>query len=162
MPKFVSNTIQVHVAAWVEYLHQFKYLALRRASSDPLYPGLWQAITGTIEPRETAVDCALREIREETGLDPKQVWTIPFVAVFFDPYKDQVNASPVFGVTVDFSSKISISAEHDDYRWLSLEQFIEIVGLPSHKIGAQYFWEYILSKESRGMFKFDDRSNDLF
>ncbi len=162
MPKFVSNTIQVHVAAWVEHLQQYNYLALRRGSTDPLYPGLWQAITGTIEPSETAINCAIREIREETGLIPKQVWTIPFVAVFFDPYKDEVNASPIFGVTVDFNQQISISGEHDDYKWLSLEQFIEVVELPSHKIGARYFWDYILSKRDKSMFKFKNQDLKMY
>ncbi|MFN3307237.1 MAG: NUDIX domain-containing protein [Candidatus Kapaibacteriota bacterium] len=161
MPKFVSNTIQVHVAAWVEHLQQYNYLALRRASTDPLYPGLWQAITGTIEPSETAIACAFREVQEETGLTPKEIWTIPFVAVFFDPYKDEVNASPVFGVAVDFNPQISISCEHDDYKWLTLKQFIEVVELPSHKIGAQYFWDYILSKENKTMFKYKTSYLDM-
>ncbi|HLF11353.1 MAG TPA: dihydroneopterin triphosphate diphosphatase [Gammaproteobacteria bacterium] len=33
-------------------------------------PGFWQSVTGTLHWGETAAQCAAREVREETGLDP--------------------------------------------------------------------------------------------
>lgn len=154
MVSFYSNTVQVHISAWVEEAKDYKFLALKRSSKNPIYPGLWQAITGTIERNETAIECAIREVKEETGLEPKEIWTIPFVAVFFDPYKNEVNASPVFGVLVDYVENIVISSEHEDFLWLKLDEFIEKVPLPSHKIGTQYFWDYILRKADKSMFKY--------
>lgn len=154
MVKFVSNTVQVHIASWIEELKTYKYLALKRSRNNPIYPELWQAITGTIEANETAIECAIREVKEETGLDPLEIWTIPFVAVFFDPYKNEVNASPVFGVLVDYCDTIAISAEHEDFAWFELAEFIAKVPLPSHKIGAEYFWEYILRHPRKEMFRY--------
>jgi hypothetical protein len=48
MVEFFSNTVQVHIAAWVEELKTYKYLALKRSKNNPIYPELWQTITGTI------------------------------------------------------------------------------------------------------------------
>jgi len=38
------------------------------------YPGLWQMVTGKIKPYEKAYQTAMREIKEETGLVPVQLW----------------------------------------------------------------------------------------
>jgi 8-oxo-dGTP pyrophosphatase MutT (NUDIX family) len=154
MISFVANTIQVHIACEHPSTGQILFLALKRSSGNPIYPGLWQAVTGTIETGETAIECALREVEEETGLKPKEIWTIPFVGTFFDPYQNSVNAIPVFGVLVDYQEEIRISSEHTEFAWLSLEEFIERVPLPSHKLGAQYFWEYILRFPQRDMFRY--------
>ncbi len=154
MINFISNTIQVHVACCAGQEFQYKFLALKRSKANPIYPQLWQAITGTIEENETAVECAIREVKEETGLSVKEIWTIPFVAVFFDPYQNAINASPVFGVLTDLNEQVKISPEHEDFCWLTLNEFLERVPLPSHKLGAEYFWQYILSKLDKELFKY--------
>ncbi len=154
MINFISNTIQVHIASEHPVFGNLLFLALKRSRNNPIYPGIWQAITGTIEGEETAIECALREIEEETGLLVQEIWTVPFVGSFFDPYRNSISAIPVFGALVEFKEIVKISPEHEDYKWLTLEEFIELVPLPSHKIGAQYFWEYILRFPNREMFKY--------
>jgi 8-oxo-dGTP pyrophosphatase MutT (NUDIX family) len=42
-------------------------LLLRRSAGRPL-AGLWQCVTGTIEPGERVVAAAIRELEEETGI----------------------------------------------------------------------------------------------
>jgi dATP pyrophosphohydrolase len=42
-----------------------RVLLLERAD----YPGYWQSVTGSQEPGETLEDTAVRELREETGID---------------------------------------------------------------------------------------------
>lgn len=154
MINLVVNTIQIHVARPRNDGNGYEYLALQRSKSNPIYPNLWQAITGTIEGSESAIECAIREVREETGLELLSLWTIPFVAIFFDPYQNSVNASPVFGALVENGQAVRISSEHQDFEWLSLEEFVKRVPLPSHKRGAKYFWKYILASCNQEMFKF--------
>ena len=43
-------------------------LLLERAD----HPGWWQSVTGSQDPGETLEETALREVREETGLDARQ------------------------------------------------------------------------------------------
>lgn len=155
MLKFVSNTIQVHIVAYDSATNSYKFLALKRSRNNPLYPSLWQAVTGNIEEGETAIEATVREVWEETGLIPEEIWTIPFVATFFDPYLNVVHSSPVFGVLVNYVENISLSSEHEDYLWLSLNEFVDLVPLPSHKTGAYYLWDYILSKDDKSMFRYN-------
>ncbi|MGQ9820000.1 MAG: NUDIX domain-containing protein [Candidatus Kapaibacteriales bacterium] len=154
MISFIANTIQIHIARLRKDEIGYEYLALQRSKSNPIYPNLWQTITGTIERNESAVECAIREVYEETGLELSSVWTIPFVAIFFDPYQNSIQASPVFGGLVLNEQVVRISSEHQAFEWLLLEEFMRRVPLPSHKTGAKYFWEYILSTKDKEMFKF--------
>ncbi len=147
MPEFISNTIQVHIAAKVN--DGFKFLVLKRASNLSVYPDLWQVITGTIEGNDTALQTALREIDEETGLKPIKLWTVPYVAVFFDANKDQIHASPVFGALVEYQDNIRLSDEHQEYLWLDYKECVEKLELPSHREGTKILMEYILMNKGK-------------
>src|SRR5574340_1263327 len=52
----------------VIYTDDLEVLLLERAD----YPGYWQSVTGSCEPGEALRDTALREVREETGMDASQ------------------------------------------------------------------------------------------
>jgi dihydroneopterin triphosphate diphosphatase len=54
----VSTLVLVHTL-------DLRVLLLERAD----YPGYWQSVTGSQEPGETLEDTAVRELREETGID---------------------------------------------------------------------------------------------
>jgi dihydroneopterin triphosphate diphosphatase len=153
MPGFVSNTVQVHIARNNSGKSEFEFLLLQRSVNNVIYPGIWQVITGTIEVGESALQTALREVNEETGVVATDIWTLPYITHFFDPGKDLINASPVFGVLFDDNTKISLSPEHSDYKWLNMDECQKLLPLPSHKEGTKIFMEYVLMKEDRNMFK---------
>jgi dATP pyrophosphohydrolase len=54
----VSTLVLVHTP-------DLRVLLLERAD----YPGFWQSVTGSQEPGETLAETAVRELREETGID---------------------------------------------------------------------------------------------
>lgn len=142
MPGFISNTIQAHIASY--FGSEIKFLLLKRAVNLRLYPNIWQVVTGTIESGETALQCAEREIFEETGLTALEMWTIPYITHFFDLNKDIIHASPVFGILVDKDSPVILSDEHQDYEWLNLEDAKSKMILPTHIEGMRIFNEFIL------------------
>lgn len=156
MINFTSNTIQAHVAARTPD-GKIKYLLLKRSPDNPVYPNIWQVITGRIEENETAVQAAIRELREETALLPLKMWTIPYLAHFFNPRKNEINASPVFAFFTDYIENISISNEHSDFLWADFNNAINRLELPSHKEGTKLFREYILNNIETPMFKIDLR-----
>ena len=49
----------------VVYTPDLRVLLLERVD----YPGFWQSVTGSQEPGETLGETAVRELREETGID---------------------------------------------------------------------------------------------
>src|ERR1035437_1191565 len=52
----------------VIYTTEREVLLLERAD----HPGYWQSVTGSRDAEETLVETAIREVREETGLDVRQ------------------------------------------------------------------------------------------
>lgn len=153
MPEFVSNFIQVHMAAYDDEIQDYKFLVLQRASGLKVYPNIWQVITGTIEKGETALQTALREISEEIELIPNKIWTLPYLTTFFNAKKDTINASPVFAVLVDYVKTINISDEHQNYKWLNFQDCIDCLELPSHKQGTKIFLDYILNNKDNSKFE---------
>ncbi|MDT3739468.1 MAG: NUDIX domain-containing protein [Candidatus Kapabacteria bacterium] len=159
MISFISNTVQVHIAAYFEDYKGYKHLLLKRSPLVKVYPGIWQTITGTIESGENAVKTALRETMEETGTQPLRLWTLPYITRFFDAVNNSIHLSPVFGMLISPESKIILSDEHDSYEWLHLDPAIERLGLPSHREAVKIFDEYILSVNDQSLFEIKEISN---
>ena len=147
MPNIKSQFIQLHVFRRKE--ETFEFLALKRADDLRVYPGVWQVITGTIEESETAVQTALREINEETRLKPIRMWNVPTLTTFYDHTSDTVNLSPVFAAEVDDNAIVKLSAEHQDFRWLSHEDLLELLLLPSHQEASKILMNSILKTDSK-------------
>ena len=76
------------------------YLILRRAKTK-IYEHLWQGVAGKIEKGEKAWEAAVRELKEETGLDPARIFVADHVSRFYETHGDRLNLVPVFGIEVD-------------------------------------------------------------
>jgi dATP pyrophosphohydrolase len=140
--------IQVNIASRNKKDDDFLFLILKRSDSNIIYPSIWQVITGTIENNETAIQTAIREVFEETGLVPLKLWTIPYISSFYDYKKNEINIIPVFGMLTDFVDNISLSDEHQDFRWESYQECIKMLPLPQQSESLKIFKEYVLEKPS--------------
>ena len=78
----------------------------------------WQEISGLIEPRETAWEAALREIKEEPGLTPYRFYSADFVERFYESGQNVINLVPVFVGYVHDDAQVHLSEEHSDYMWV--------------------------------------------
>jgi len=106
-----------------------QFLCLRRAAGRSL-PGAWQPVTGKRRQRERAWEAAVREVREETGLGPARWWALETVSVYFDAELDRVRALPLFAAEVPARARVTLSREHDAFRWRT-----------AGAAGASYVWE---------------------
>ncbi|MBX3322147.1 MAG: NUDIX domain-containing protein [Phycisphaeraceae bacterium] len=107
-------------------------LQLRRTRS-PL-SGSWQPIMGHIEPGETALTAARREVQEETGLDSAApivlgLWALEQVHPFYLPDLDAIILSPRFALQVEASWTPTLNTEHDASRWI-----------PARDAGEHFMW----------------------
>ncbi len=96
-----------------------EHLLIRRAD-DRIYPGIWQPVTGGVDPSERVPLAALREVEEETGLggsDVEAFYDLDQVGSFFDEENDAIVNSVIFAVRVRPGATPRVSGEHVDLRW---------------------------------------------
>lgn len=118
------------------------YLLLRR-SEESLF-GTWQAVTGGIDPQETAAAAALRELYEETGLSPVRFYYADFVETFYIPERDKFFSSPLFVAFVE-QEEVSLSpSEHDAYEWVSLEEALSRLIWTEQRKAFSHVHEYFV------------------
>lgn len=94
-----------------------EFLQLRRAADD-FMGGTWQAVSGGIEPDETAWLAALRELKEEAGLVPIEFYRLPVINTFYISDHDTLWHSVPFCAIVDPKAQVTLNSEHDASRWV--------------------------------------------
>lgn len=92
---------------------EVEYLLLHRAHSGPRFEGdwAWTPPSGARQPGEDIVECARRELLEETGLCLKLTRTNVGDANWV-----------VFTAEASADAKITLNEEHDRYDWLMLDE----------------------------------------
>lgn len=108
------------VAVAVVVVEGHKLLALRRAQTKDAAPGVWEVVSGRLRVGEEPVAGALRETREETGLE------VEILERPVDCYSAKRGEAPM--VVLAFVAQVSGGAfrrskEHDDHRWVDLAGF---------------------------------------
>ena len=96
-------------------------LQLRRAAGDYM-GGTYQTIRGTLDAGETAWQAALRELREEAGLTPAEFYRLGTCETFYIPAGETTWLCPAFCAIVERSAGVTLNHEHDDHRWVAMEQ----------------------------------------
>ena len=124
-----------------------KYLILKRAKTK-MYEHLWQGVAGKIEKGEQAWQAAIRELKEETGLDPLKIFVADHVSKFYETHGDRVNIVPVFGVEVA-SDVVLLSSEHSDFKWVDFDGACSYLVWNGQKKGIAVVNEMIISNDDR-------------
>lgn len=115
-------------------------LLLERAD----HPGYWQSVTGSRESGETLRETAIREVREETGLDARQHiladWQSQNVYEIYPQWRYRYspeithNTEHVFGLQLPQPVAVQLDArEHLNFLWLAWQDAAEKVFSPSNR-----------------------------
>ena len=124
----------------VIYTPKLDVLLLERAD----HPGYWQSVTGSREQDETLAETAIREVREETGLDATQYpltdWQSQNVYEIYPRWRYRYspgvthNTEHVFGLELPKVVPVQLAPhEHLDFKWLAWQDAAEAVFSPSNR-----------------------------
>jgi 8-oxo-dGTP pyrophosphatase MutT (NUDIX family) len=113
---------------------QGELLVMRRA---PERLGYWSIVAGGLEPDETSWHAAVRELREETGLEVqvrKLAISLSY-SLLDDPpairarYAPGIERVTVHAFVADAPEgwEPTLDAEHDLYRWCDLDEALELM-----------------------------------
>lgn len=127
--------------------NQVEFLLLKRSDGE-IYSGIWQMVTGSIDKNEKAYQTALREIKEETNLSPKQFWVVPNVNSFYEPKKDYICMVPVFAALVDLDCQVTISNEHSEYKWVDVDEAKKLLAWRGQRNSVDIIFEYFTKEKS--------------
>lgn len=110
-----------------------RVLMLQRADD----PEFWQSVTGTIETQELPFETALREVKEETGIDIIAQnltlydcqYSVEFEIFpqFRYKYAPEIRYATEHWFLLELDQEIApILTEHLAYQWLSVEQAVRL------------------------------------
>ena len=117
------TNVHVGVVDVFVFRHQaagLSVLVLRRAAGTRC-TGAWEVVHGRIEPDERPEQAAVRELREETGLQVQKLYNLT-CQPFYLHRLSAVQMAVVFVAFVAASDDVSLGAEHDRAEWLSPDE----------------------------------------
>ncbi len=96
-----------------------EFLLLHRAHAGPEYEGdwAWTPPSGARFPGEELQECALRELKEESGLE-----------LLIEETHSSTEEWAVFMAEASSNSPIHVDSEHDRFEWMALEKVREHCG----------------------------------
>jgi dATP pyrophosphohydrolase len=100
-----------------------EYLVVHRVPSGGSY---WHGIAGGVEEGETFAEAAARELREETGYAGA-------ITPLDEPFQYNAVTVNTFLVEVPPGWEPVLNEEHDDYRWCTREDAVELLHWPEPK-----------------------------
>ena len=121
---------------------------LMKRNLNKIYEHLWQGVAGKIEEGETSSEAAIRELKEETGLSPVNMFVADHVSKFYEVHGDRINLVPVFGIEVD-SEIINLSEEHISYKWVDINEALNTLVWNGQKKGIQTVHDMVINNNDR-------------
>ncbi len=101
---------------------------LRRSKNDAEDPGCWDLPGGGINFGEQPFSAAIREAKEEAGINIKIIKPLSVLAM---PCQEQWSVE--INVLAKYhSGKIVLSQEHSDYRWVAKKELLTIKPMSAH------------------------------
>lgn len=137
---FKDGKFTIGIGAIIEYSRSGKILLLHRAPSIDFASNQWDDVGGRMHQFETPEETLRREVKEETGLSNVAIVKPIDVSHYFRGEKIAENEMIVITYWCKTTSdEITLSKEHDTYRWVSPEEALSLVEDPPLKRNVQRY-----------------------
>lgn len=152
----IAHKLPVSVLV-VVYTADGQVLLMERADA----PGFWQSVTGSQNGGETLEQTAIREVREETGLDAERYtltdWQSQNVYEIYPHWRYRYppgithNTEHVFGLQLPGPVEVELDArEHLNFQWLPWQDAAAKVFSPSNREAILRLAEHGRSSQETG------------
>jgi type II secretory ATPase GspE/PulE/Tfp pilus assembly ATPase PilB-like protein/8-oxo-dGTP pyrophosphatase MutT (NUDIX family) len=118
MTQIVPGVVEVYVIR--HNAGDWRVLVLQRAP-DAIRPGSWETVYGKIDAGERPEQAAVRELREETGLELNALYNVTVSSFFLHP-SQTIQMAIVFAAFVETGPEVTLSDEHQRFEWLSVDE----------------------------------------
>jgi 8-oxo-dGTP pyrophosphatase MutT (NUDIX family) len=119
----------------------WRVLALQRAEVTRC-PLAWEPVHGHIEAAEDPEDAAIREVREETGLEITKLYVVR-VQPFYIRKVRALELAIVFAAFVDEPADVTIGEEHIASAWLTVDEALERYAFPAERASLREIVELL-------------------
>jgi 8-oxo-dGTP diphosphatase len=124
MPQVVTSVLE----------HGGKILLLKRSTLVGTYRGLWGGVAGYVEELEDPYETAIKEIREEVGIDLSSLELVKKgePIEFSDTYDGRRYDWIVYPFLFHVEAKelVQVDWEHEEYQWVSLSELKKFDTVP--------------------------------
>lgn len=117
-----------------------KVLILRRSSTAVRRPGEWDIPGGHVDDGEYPAEAAARETLEEAGLTIDSQ-DIPLVYALTEMADESHSVTWVFFMAKTGLKDVRLSNEHDDYRWVTLQEAITLIDYERQRRALRHVME---------------------
>ena len=132
------------VAKVVVVNNEGKILLLRRSDTDVRRPLQWDIPGGHTDENELAEEAAVRETKEEAGID-LHARNLQLVYALSDVVQDDLNVTWLFFVGhIQGEPAVTISSEHKEFAWMTLDEAIAEIDYERQKVAFTYIRDHHL------------------
>ncbi|HET7320700.1 MAG TPA: NUDIX hydrolase [Candidatus Saccharimonadales bacterium] len=114
-----------------------KVLLLRRSETDVRRPLQWDIPGGHTDENEFSEEAAVRETKEETGID-LHARNLQLVYAISDVVQHDLNVTWLFFVGHVDNPDVTISNEHQEHAWYLLDEAINVIDYDRQKKAFEY------------------------
>jgi dATP pyrophosphohydrolase len=133
MATIEAGTVDVFVVARAD--DGWRALVLQRAHATRC-PLSWETVHGHIEPGEEPEAAAIRELREETGLVPRRLYSIRVQPIYL-VRTHTVQLGVGFAAIVDQDDPVVLGTEHIDHEWMPASEAMTRFAWPAERAGLR-------------------------
>ncbi len=132
--KITSTTVDVFPFRIQNNKLEFLILQMNPATKKiPKNKPIWQVVHGSIESGETAIQTAVRELKEETGFEPTKIYQLDDIHTQYVARKNIIELTVVFAVQLNKDQCPKLSNEHVNYKWVKILDGKKYLRFPSHR-----------------------------
>lgn len=127
---------------------ELKILLMKRVKGE-----FWCHVAGKVEVKETAYEAILREILEETKIEPVSLFNADYLEQFYEPSLNVIEMIPAFVAFCQPNQGVQLNHEHTAYQWCSLAEAQALAIFANQRKLYDFVWENFVCRQAEPLLR---------